>query len=345
MRNTALILSLFAALVLSSYWYAGLDAPHLDAAERTELLASGEAHSFVDLSAGTVHFRDEGPQSGPTVLLVHGFATPSFVWNDHIAPLTQAGFRVLTFDNYGRGYSDRPDAPYTADLTDQLILDLLEARGITRPVHLVGYSMGGPTSAVFASRHPEKVRSLSLIAPAGLAGEPDVTAQMMMAPVIGDFFIRLFGHSLLDSRAARVAQESPDPAAFLARYRAQARYQGYSEALLSTLRHYPLSDARTEYEAVGSLDLPVQILWGEEDTRVPFVQSVPLRTILPDAAFHPHPEAGHSLPFAFPDIVNTQLRTFIEANRIRQTSGGIGGKARGPAARMEPAICDCKIDG
>jgi len=50
---------------------------------------------------------------GPAVALVHGFSVPYYVWDPTAPELARAGFRVLRYDLYGRGYSDRPTPPTT----------------------------------------------------------------------------------------------------------------------------------------------------------------------------------------------------------------------------------------
>ena len=71
---------------------------------------------FVRLPDGMVHYELAGPDSGVTVVLVHGFSVPFYIWDSTAARLHDAGFRVLRYDLYGRGYSDRPHTPYDTAL-------------------------------------------------------------------------------------------------------------------------------------------------------------------------------------------------------------------------------------
>ncbi|MCF8469920.1 MAG: alpha/beta fold hydrolase, partial [Parvibaculum sp.] len=140
-KGVAILAVALSLIMLMSYWAAGRARLPLDAEARTALLSEGLAHNFIDLADGTVHYRLEGPDAAPTIVLIHGFSVPSFVWNDHIAPLTQAGYRVLAYDTYGRGYSDRPNTTYDAELMDRQLAELLAALKIDRRIDLVGYSM------------------------------------------------------------------------------------------------------------------------------------------------------------------------------------------------------------
>jgi len=343
MKNTVLILSLFAALVVTSFWFIGSKKPELTAEAREQLIADGLAENFAELSEGTVHYRLRGPETGPVVVLVHGFRTPSYVWKDQLEPLSDAGYRVLAFDNYGRGFSDRPDGDYTAERTDRLLMELLDHLAISRPFHLVGYSMGGATAAIFTATHPTKVRSLTLIAPAG-TGDKTLLPSLVSIPGLGETIFHYAGDMLGRASAEKAANASSDPERYRADHEAQTRFDGYNQALLSSLRHYPLWGAESAFETVGASDLPVQIIWGTEDEVSPYGDAKPMQSLVPKAIFHSFDGTDHLVPLAAATKLNTLLIEFVEANRLRRTSGGIGGKARGPEARLEPADCLCHGD-
>lgn len=312
MRKLALWISgiVVAILVLmvGSYVYVGMSAPQLDAEARAELSAAGEAHAFVELSAGTVHYRLEGPDTGETVVLIHGFSTPSYVWNVQAKSLVGAGYRVLTFDNYGRGFSDRPDTEYNADLTDTLVTDLLSALDISGPIHLVGYSMGGSTAAVFASRRPEKVSSVTFIATAGLGGAdfPGWT----QSPA-ADWMFRVLGPDLMKSRQANGEPAATDPEGFRASFARQFDWGGTPRALLSSIRHYPFSGLEDAFGAIEKSGTPTLIVWGENDQVVPFTDAARAKNLIPSADLIAYPDIGHAITYAQPDLVTVPLKAFL----------------------------------
>lgn len=301
----------------------------LDAAERAALQADGLAHSFVDLRDGTVHYQIAGPESGTPVLLVHGFALPSFVWDDHIGPLAEAGYRVVRFDNYGRGFSDRPRGPYDADLTDRLIVNLLGALGIDGPLHIVGYSMGGATAAIFAAGHPERVRSTTFIAPAGFGTRrSSALLSFVTLPGVGELTARLFGDRLAPRIVKVQAANAPDPAAFAAAFERQAAYPGYIEALLSTLRHYPLTSAQDYYRRAAGHGRPAMAIWGEADELVPFELAAALHDIVPSVTLHSFPGIGHDITYARPGLVRPLLTDFFARTDATAATGSTSRRAR-----------------
>ena len=313
-----------AALILLSliaYWGAQLMRRKLDDAARRKLLAEGKAQRFVWLPDGIAHagyYRAQGTSTtaAPVVVLIHGFSTPSFVWRDHIEPLTQAGFRVLTYDHFGRGFSARPRREYDATLLDRQLETLLDAFDLKEPVHLVGYSMGGAVATVFAARHPERAASLTLIAPAGLGVAPANRAMALLkAPAIGDWLVRVFGPRIFAKAAAREAANAPRPDDFTADFRRQLAYRGYGEALLSTIRHYPLTGAADFYAQAGKAGRPVLIVWGEADKTVPFAHAPELVRLMPQATLYSYPNIGHDIAYSQAPLVSGLLTQFLAGLR------------------------------
>ena len=111
-------------------------------------LAPGD---FIKSSHGLTHYEDSGPRASQTVLLVHGFSVPYYIWGPTFNFLVKNGFRVIRYDLYGRGYSSRPDLAYNRELFLEQIETLLLARDVTEPIHIVGLSMGGPIVADYTT--------------------------------------------------------------------------------------------------------------------------------------------------------------------------------------------------
>jgi pimeloyl-ACP methyl ester carboxylesterase len=112
------------------------------------------------------------PAWGRTALLLHGYMDAAATWQRVAAPLVEAGLRVLAPDL--RGYGDSARAPegsyyhfpdYVAD-----VAGLVEAAAGPAPLLLVGHSMGGTISTLYAGAFPERVEKLALLE--GL-GPPD----------------------------------------------------------------------------------------------------------------------------------------------------------------------------
>jgi pimeloyl-ACP methyl ester carboxylesterase len=268
--------------------------------------------SFVRLPDGMVHYELKGPETGQLVVLVHGFSVPYYIWEHTFPALASAGLRVLRYDLFGRGYSDRPNLPYTMELFVRQLKDLLEALQADRPVDLVGLSMGGPISAGFTDRYPERVRKLCLLDPAGFQARRPVVYKLLALPGLGETLIGLFAKRLLASSQPSdffMPEKFPGyPQQFLP----QMQYQGFKRAILSTLRVGPLGGLTQTYQRVAARGLPVLLIWGRQDTLVPFKLSEKARQILPQAEFHAIDQAGHIAHYERPQVVNPLLVAFLK---------------------------------
>src|SRR5262252_10353989 len=137
--------------------------------ERHELDESARSSApgrFVRLSDGVTHYELGGPTASPVVVLVAGTSVPYYIWDPTFSALVKEGYRVLRYDYYGRGYSDRPAIAYVQDLYVRQLVELLDALEIRDPVDLMGLSFGGSVITSVAARHPRRVRSLVYVDPA-----------------------------------------------------------------------------------------------------------------------------------------------------------------------------------
>jgi pimeloyl-ACP methyl ester carboxylesterase len=118
------------------------------------------ADSVLRIGDDSLHYQTRG--RGVPVLLLHGFGGRLEDMDDLGASLA-GGYKVIALDLQGFGRSSAPEAlsRYGAVMVDQVIgfLNYLHERR----VHLVGHSMGATLAAAVAARHPERVRSLTLI--------------------------------------------------------------------------------------------------------------------------------------------------------------------------------------
>ena len=286
----------------------------------TESLRANAGGSFIQLSDGTCHYEfsplpaGEGLGVRATVILVHGFSVPYFIWDPTFDFLTRSGFRVLRYDLFGRGYSDRPHANYNIELFVRQLRDLLDALDIREPIYLAGLSMGGAIAVNFTDRFPERVAKLILIDPAG-AKPIQLSPLLNLAkiPGLSDLAFGLLGdESLLKSIAADF-YDSALIETFIERYRPQMKIKGFKRAILSTLRHNMLGDFSEVNRRVGKLGTPTLLFWGRNDTTVPFEHSALVTSAMPHAEFHIIEGVGHIPHYEKPGEVNPILLRFLNS--------------------------------
>src|SRR5437588_1686896 len=149
-----LIAGIIALVAVSWGLYVYADPEHLDLDATARARMPGQ---FAKLSDGYTHYEIGGPAEGPggrVVVLAAGFSVPYYIWDPTFKALKDAGFRVLRYDYYGRGYSDRPPIPFTDDMYMEQLHQLLDAAHISRTFDLVGISFGGSFITSFADKYP-----------------------------------------------------------------------------------------------------------------------------------------------------------------------------------------------
>lgn len=248
----------------------------------------------VEIADGrTITLSSTGDGRTPVVLL-HGFGGDRSNWLFNVDALA-ADRRVISIDLPGHGGSGPPGAEASVDGLAADVIAALAALEISA-THLVGHSLGGAVALTVAARRPDLVRSLGLIAPAGLGSAVDAgyvdgflnaDRRKAMRAVLG----RLFA----DPAVVRTAMA--DDAL------AMKRCDGVPEALrrIAEASLTPGLDLRTTLQG---LRVPMLILWGEADGIVP----PPVGPTL-----HRLKATGHMPHMEKPDEVNRLLREHLAA--------------------------------
>ena len=277
--------------------------------------------AWASLEQGNLYYRWYYPEAqvanNETVVLVHGFSTPHFVWNGMKGFLLDAGYSVLVFDHYGRGYSERPRIRYTKDVFVKSLKGLLDSQEIFEEVHLVGYSMGGPIVGHFTNEFPDMVQSMSLIAPAGFMVENPTKDWWIMKPLIGEWFLNVFGSRLVfqgneendePPREDALALSKKD---FIKKAGIQMQYKVFIHALLSTARNFNLFSTEEMYGEVGNLNKPTLTIRGTDDGVVPFKGSEELMLYIPQSKLIVLEGGKHDITYAEPTLVGTAIHDFL----------------------------------
>lgn len=267
---------------------------------------------FADLPSGKTHYQWKGPQDGPVAVCVHGLTTPSYVWGAIVQGLTLMDYRVLTYDLYGRGYSDRVGGSQNAEFFNRQLEELLEDQGIDGGIMLLGYSMGGAIVTCYGAKHPDMLERLVLIAPAGFGIVRDrMTNFIINTHVLGDWLILVFGGSSLRKgirRDSDIPSEVPD---IYAMQKADTYVRGFLPALLSSLRNLLANTLEDEHKLLAVSDVPVAVIWGEADTVIPLSGHDKLAKINPTARQTTIPNAPHSLTYTYPREVIAAIQKFL----------------------------------
>jgi pimeloyl-ACP methyl ester carboxylesterase len=295
----ALLLVLVLAAVAFAVARGGLK--EVDQATRDEW-----GGSYLQTEHGILSYTREGPVDAPAVILVHGFSTPKFVWEQVMPAVLAAGYQVISFDHLGRGFSDRPEGPYDSALYNSELAGLIQGLKLNTPLTLVGYSMGGANVVDYAALHPEQVKQLVLIAPAGYMRNAPNASPLAM-PVVGEWLATVFGRGYARQGIESEINAGRAPANMLEKFDQQAAFAGYTDSLLSTLRHFPMADFSNRYRIVGGTDIAVWTIWGTSDTVVPFDGASLMMEDVPQMKLTELKGANHNMTYGQADDVAAAL--------------------------------------
>eukprot|EP00164_Ancoracysta_twista_P000211 GFYU01000303.1.p1 GENE.GFYU01000303.1~~GFYU01000303.1.p1 ORF type:complete len:421 (-),score=103.59 GFYU01000303.1:215-1477(-) len=118
-----------------------------------------------------------------TIVALHGFGAGSPYWVKNLDNLAQQGYRVHALDWMGMGKSDRPPFPSVSGMNDEQMVETVEkffldpfeewrkSMGLKKFI-LMGHSLGGYLSCVYALKHPEVLHHVILVSPVGIPEAP-----------------------------------------------------------------------------------------------------------------------------------------------------------------------------
>lgn len=241
--------------------------------------------------------------SGEPVLLVMGLAMPGAAWYAMVPGLS-ARYRVATFDHRGVGRSG-PGARTSIAALVQDTVGVLDHLGWAR-AHVVGVSMGGMIAQELALQHPERVRTLTLIAThAGGLFDKLLPLQGLLA---------LLGSG---SRARRLERllHPPDRRVDL-RAPSMPPARG---ALLAHLRAVRGHDSRARLARIA---IPTLVMKPVRDVLVRPSGSDRLAAGIPGARLVAFPRAGHGLIAHDAERAVTELLAHLDAHPLETESAG-----------------------
>jgi pimeloyl-ACP methyl ester carboxylesterase len=273
------------------------------------LQAAPYTSRHVDVAGLRLHYLDYGTAGRPTILCVHGGAAHSH-WFDFVAGGLTDRFRVLSLDQRGHGESAWADPPeysydrYAADI--DAFVHALDLRNFV----LIGHSMGGTVSLLYASRHPGRMSKLVVV---------DSTLQMTEERVAN---LRTVGTRSGSSYATREE--------FLARYRLRPAETPAAPEVIhhlaqrsgrqsedGTWRH---KFDRAVYARRESIDggplwrhikVPAMLVKGGISDRITPQVLATIRTACPHVAFAEVPGASHHVTLDNPDGFVEAVRPFL----------------------------------
>lgn len=287
-------------------------------------------------SGAEVYVEDRGPEGGPVVLLVHGFASSRHVWDAMRAHLP-AGTRTLAVDLPGFGASSRRPGDYSPDGLAAALSEVLDARRVRR-VDVVAHSWGSAVALALALREPSRVRRLALIGAFVFDEQVPPFFRWARASGLGEALFVLFYKERPEERyPVAFAEPSRVSLAELEEVRVRHARPGTVRAALAAARAMNLRALEARFAEVKQKSL---LVWGRED-RVSLVRfGEMLASRLPAAHLRVMRGVGHFPPVERPHETARLVGEFLDRAPRARTRGLTAPRAHrhaGDSSRVEPA--------
>ena len=218
---------------------------------------------------------EEGPQTGPPVVLLHGFPQTSASWQATSRLLAAEGLRTIALDQRGYSPGARPTevSEYHVDRLVEDVVGLLDALHLPS-AHLVGHDWGAIVAWHAAVAHPDRFRTLTAVSVPHLRGFYEVLAadspegedQRQRSAYVQLFRMEDKAEDVLLANSARSLHDlfSPLPeSAVLPHYAAL----GQRPTLTAALNWYRAIDAK-QSATLANVEIPTTFVWSTEDIAI-----------------------------------------------------------------------------
>jgi 3-oxoadipate enol-lactonase len=264
---------------------------------------------LLPLAGRRLYYDLVGAEDGPVVCITHSLASDSGMWAEQMAPLLQAGFRVLRLDMRGHGGS----APVASDCTMRTlagdVAGVLDALSLPR-VHYIGLSIGGMIGQAFAIEHGAKLISALWsdtlpTSPAGAAALWDERMNIVrqansLEPLADSTMERWFTDAFKPRKPGRWKQIRDTVAATT-----PEGYLGCSAAIMN----YDFT------AQLPGLRVPALVVCGADDPGTPASENRRLAGLVPGGRYEEIADARHFPNVEHPEAFNRVMMGWLEAQR------------------------------
>ncbi len=257
-----------------------------------------------------------GSPEAPPVVLIHGIGARAAADWDGLIPELAHDYRVLAFDLPGFGRSSQRNEPYTPGNYAAFVRYVIEREFGTRPVRIVGHSLGGAIALRYAALHPEQVTALVLADVPGLLHRMAYSKHLTHLGI--DFLPNLYPtqndhlRNLATSVIGLVERMQPTPEAIVVNPKFRKSFLNEDPAKIAGLA-LALEDFSADLLRVT---MPTLLLWGGRDEIAPLRNGQTLAAMLPRAALEVFPDSGHTPMDDVPTAFNARVRGFLAEPRL-----------------------------
>lgn len=245
--------------------------------------------NFAELSNGFTYYNIDNRFNENTLVFIHGFSVPSYIWEKTYNSAKEKGFKVIKLDLYGRGFSDNPDLDYTDELFANQVIELLQELQITNATFL-GLSNGGRVISKLADIKPNMVEKLVYVSASSFNNHKNSADKNVSKDEINEFIKNRY--PTISSGQLSDFKYPENYPLWDDKYEELLKFKGFARALISTLKNHKNLDL--ENKEISDSNKKVYTIWGDSDSVVVYNDiKEKLNKLIPNRFEYTVPNSGH----------------------------------------------------
>ena len=284
--------------------------------ELEEKYALGESKFLILKDGSRIHYRDEGNNERPVIVLLHGFNGSLFNFEGLVSLLAE-DFRLVSLDLPAFGLTGAvPSGEYTIENFKETVSELTHYLDIEK-FSIAGNSMGGHVAWRYALEYPDQIEGLILIAAGGVSGEEQTMDDSpivwkLMDSGLARKILLFFTPKFFANQGLQTAVADPKLVTeeLVSQFHELALLKGSREAILSMIT----GDRRSSSgpEIFNQISAPTLVIHGEEDNLIQVESSKYFEENIPNVEVKIYSNIGHLPMYEDPERTAKDIRNFIK---------------------------------
>ena len=277
------------SLIIISFFFSCSNPNYENVLKDDSFRKTINSGNFAELSNGFTYYNIDNRFNENTLVFIHGFSVPSYIWEKTYNSAKEKGFKVIKLDLYGRGFSDNPDLDYTDELFANQVIELLQELQITNATFL-GLSNGGRVISKLADIKPNMVEKLVYVSASSFNNHKNTADKIVSKDEINEFIKNRY--PTISSGQLSDFKYPENYPLWDDKYEELLKFKGFARALISTLKNHKNLDL--ENKEISDSNKKVYTIWGDSDSVVVYNDiKEKLNKLMPNRFEYTVPNSGH----------------------------------------------------
>lgn len=277
------------SLIIISFFFSCSNPNYENVLKDDSFRKTINSGNFAELSNGFTYYKIDNRFNENTLVFIHGFSVPSYIWEKTYNSAKEKGFKVIKLDLYGRGFSDNPDLDYTDELFANQVIELLQELQITNATFL-GLSNGGRVISKLADIKPNMVEKLVYVSASSFNNHKNTADKNVSMDEINEFIKNRY--PTISSGQLSDFKYPENYPLWDDKYEELLKFKGFARALISTLKNHKNLDL--ENKEISDSNKKVYTIWGDSDSVVVYNDiKEKLNKLIPNRFEYTVPNSGH----------------------------------------------------